>query len=170
MPDLYEDEKRSAQVGMLRGQEPTSKPMGAPAGGNSQGDFMRMAGKYSPNPTGLNSLMADQEFKQRFPSARIHKNDWVDLGDGSGLIDTVRGFNADTDGGEAWQWLTEAEALKGKAAEGQGRMGGGMSPQAFMANDNSSLARILQELDAAGRDEQSPAAREAMLAMLQGGL
>jgi hypothetical protein len=49
-------------------------------------------------------------------------------------------------------------------------MGGGMSPQAFMANDNSSLARILQELDAAGRDEQSPAAREAMLAMLQGGL
>jgi hypothetical protein len=118
----------------------------------------------------LNSLMSDNEFRQLFPNARIHKNDWVDLGDGSGLIDTVRGFNAETDGGEEWQWLTEAEALKGKAAEGQGRMGGGMSQQAFLANDNSSLARILQELDAAGRDEQSPAEREAILAMLQGGV
>jgi hypothetical protein len=158
-----EAQKRSAQVGMLRGQETTSHAMGA----NSQADFMQLAGRYSPNPSGLNSLMGDETFRQRFPSARIHKNDWVDLGDGSGLIDTVRGFNADTNGGEAWQWLTEAEAIKGKAMESpQG--GGRMSPQAMVANDNSSLTRILAELDAAGRDEDSPAEREAMLAMLQG--
>jgi hypothetical protein len=63
--------------------------------------------------------------------------------------------------------LTEAEAIKGKAMESpQG--GGRMSPQAMVANDNSSLTRILAELDAAGRDEDSPAEREAMLAMLQG--
>ena len=161
----YEDEmKRSQQVGILRNQEPTSAKMG----GSSQGDFLQHANRYSPNPSGLNSLMGDQAFKQRFPQARIHKNDWVDLVDGSGLIDSVRGFNTDTDSGEAWQWLTEAEALKGKAAEGQGRAA--MSPQAFMANDNSSLTRILAELDAAGRDEQSPAEREAVLAMLQGGI
>jgi hypothetical protein len=164
-PNPYdEDLKRNAQVSMLRGQEPTSRPMG----GNSQADFLQHASRYSPNPSGLNSLMSDREFQQRFPQARIHKNDWIDLGDGSGLIDTVRGFNADTDGGEAWQWLTEAEALKGKAMEGQGRKA--MGQQAFLANDNSSLARILAELDAAGREEQSPAEREAVLAMLQGGM
>jgi hypothetical protein len=161
-PNPYdEDLKRNAQVGILRNQSPTSQKMG----GNSQADFLQHASRYSPNPSGLNSLMGDEAFKQRFPQARIHKNDWVDLGDGSGLIDTVRGFNADTDGGEAWQWLTEAEALKGKAAEGQGRM---VDPRALMAADNSSLARILQELDAAGRDEQSPAEREAVLALLGG--
>jgi hypothetical protein len=163
-PNPYdEDLKRNAQVSMLRGQEPTSQKMG----GTAQSDFLQHASRYSPNPSGLNSLMGDEAFKQRFPQARIHKNDWVDLGDGSGLIDTVRGFNADTNGGEAWQWLTEAEAIKGKAMESpQG--GGRMSPQAMVANDNSSLTRILAELDAAGRDEDSPAEREAMLAMLQG--
>jgi hypothetical protein len=159
-----EDIKRNAQVSMLRGQEPTSHAMG----GNSQADFLQHARRYAPNRTGRDGLMADQEFRQRFPNARVHKNDWLDLGDGSELIDSIQNFNAEADTGDAWQWLTESEALRGKAMEGQGRKA--MGPQALIANDNSSLARILQELDAAGREEQSPAAREAVLAMLQGGV
>jgi hypothetical protein len=159
-----DDTRRQAQVGILRGQEPTSRPMG-----NSQGDFLSHAGRFSPNPSGLNSLMGDSEFRGRFPNARIHKNDWVDLGDGSGLIDTVRGFNTDTDTGEAWQWLTEAEALRGNATKdaGKSRMASmGMNPAA----DNSAITRIMAELSAASQGEQSPAEREALLAMLQGGI
>jgi hypothetical protein len=162
-PNPYdEDMKRNAQVSMLRGQEPTSQKMGS-----SYDDFLQHASRYTPNRTGRDGLMGDQAFKQRFPQARVHKNDWIDLGDGSELIDSIRNFNAEADTGDAWQVLTESQALQGKAAEGQGRM---VDPRALMAADNSSLARILQELDAAGREEQSPAAREAVLAMLQGGV
>jgi hypothetical protein len=162
-PNPYdEDLKRNAQVSMLRGQEPTSRPMG----GNAHGDFLQHASRYAPNPAGLNSLMGDEAFRQRFPQARIHKNDWIDLGDGSELLDSIEAFDQDAGTGKRWQVLTESEALKGKAAEGRKMV----NPQAMMAADNSSLARILAELDAAGREEQSPAEREAVLAMLQGGM
>jgi hypothetical protein len=158
----YDDEqmKRSAQVGMLRGQEPTSRAMG-----DSQTDFLRLAGRHAPRPSGLHALMADGEFTQRFPHARVHRNDWVDLGDGAGLIDSVRGFNADADTGEAWQYLTEADAIQGNAMKEAKRM----SPQAMVASDNSALARIMAELSAASQDDTSPAEREALMAMLQGG-
>lgn len=159
--DPYEDQKRSGVRPAGNGPVNTTQ-------GNSQADFMRLSGRYSPNPSGLTSLFADQEFRGRFPNARIHKNDWVDLGEGSGLIDTVRGFNADTDGGEAWQWLTEADAIRGNASKERPMQR--MNPQALIASDNSALTRIMAELSAASRGDQSPAEREAVLAMLQGGI
>lgn len=167
MPNPYDEEKRNAQVGILQGGEPASNTM--PVGRNSQADFLAITKRFSPNPSGLTSLMGDPEFKQRFPSARVHKNDWLDLGDGSGLIDTVRGFNPDTDGGEAWQWLTEADAIQNSATQ-QGGQRPQVSPQALMASDNSAIARIMAELTAASQGQDSPAEREAMLALLQGGI
>jgi hypothetical protein len=152
--------KRQAQVGALRGQEPVNTKMG----GDSTADFLQLAGRYAPKPSGLTSLFADQGFKERFPNARIHKNDWVDLGDGTELLDTVRGFNPETDSGEAWQALTESEALKGKAREGRAAQQMWMHPAA----DNSALMRIMDELNATSEGRESPAAREAMLAMLGG--
>lgn len=162
-PYLEDATKRQAQIGQLRDQ-PKASTM--PVGGDARGDFMRITQRFSPNPSGLDSLFGDTEFRTRFPQARIHKNDWVDLGEGSGLIDTVRGFDRDSGAGEAWQWLPEAEAIAGKQMESRGRQ---MNPQALIANDNSALTRILAELSAASSGDMSPAEREAVLAMLQGG-
>lgn len=166
MPNPYLDAEvtRQAQIGQLRGGQPTSNTMPV-RHGNPQGDFMAHAGRFSPNPQGLDALFGDAAFRGRFPNARIHKNDWVDLGEGSGLIDSIRGFDRNTGAGEAWQWLTEADAIKGKAQE-RPQQPIGMHP----AMDNSALTRIMAELGAASRDDQSPAAREAILQMLQGGI
>jgi hypothetical protein len=157
---VFEDEelKRRSQVGQLRGEEPVNTTMGS-----SRGDFLRMTERFSPNATGLDSLFADQGFRNRFPQARIHKNDWIDLGDGTELIDAIEGFDRPTNAGTRWQWLTESEALKGKANERR-MVPMGMHPAA----DNSALARILVELNATSEGRQSPAEREAVLAMLQG--
>lgn len=164
--DPYSDAvKRQAQIGELRGSSPVSNTM--PVRGNSQGDFLQHASRFSPNPSGLQSLMGDEQFRQRFPSARVHKNDWVDLGDGAGLIDSIEAFDATNNTGKRWQYLTEADAIGSKAAEG-GLARPGVNPQALMAADNSSLTRIMAELTAASEGNQSPAEREALLAMLQG--
>ena len=165
MPNPYDEQeiKRQAQVGILQSGQPASNTM--PVGRDSRSDFLEQTKRFSPNPSGLNALMNDSAFRERFPSARIHKNDWVDLGEGSGLIDTVRGFNAETDGGEGWQWLTEAEALQAQPqASAQARPA--VSPQAAIAGDNSAITRILAELSAASEGGQSPAEREALLALL----
>lgn len=173
--------KRRAQVGLLNGRAPVSTTMpvgGAPAitpvapqptpRGNAQSDFMAHTKRFAPNPSGLHGLMADAQFRERFPNSRIHKNDWVDLGDGSGLIDTVRGFNTDDGTGEAWQWLTEADAIKGKQQEQRGAQR--QSPAMDVAGDSSAIARIMAELTAASNGDNSPAEREALLALLQGGI
>ena len=84
--------------------------------------------------------MADADFRARFPNARIHKNDWVDPGDGSGLIDSIRGFNKDTGTGEAWQWLTEADAIAGADKPGAAMPTGSMQP-----SHTQRLLQIMQQ-------------------------
>lgn len=135
---------------------PTPEPLQpqTPPRGNSRDDFMSHAGRFAPNPSGLTGLMGDQQFRSRFPNARIHKNDWIDLGDGSGLIDSIRSFNKDAGTGEAWQWLTEAEALKNGAA---GKKQGGMAP--LMAGQSDLMAQILASLG----DMQEPVDPQALL-------
>jgi hypothetical protein len=135
--------------GMMSSPSGGPRPGGMPLQGNSQSDFLSHAGRFSPNRTGLNQLMADQQFRARFPQARVHKNDWIDLGDGSGLIDSVLNFNGDADTGEKWQWLTEAEAIKGKQME----QAGGLQQVADQGPSHTSLllAKIMQNLNQQNR-------------------
>lgn len=139
--------------------------------------FGRLAQNYAPNPQGLQGLMNDAEFKRLFPKATVNK-DWIDFGGqvdphtgtAVGKVDAIHAFDEAMGEGnnKNWQWLTEEEAL-----------GGGGSPAAAAprpmavlnpAGDNSTLARIMAELSATQNDEQSPAEREAILQLLQGGL
>lgn len=138
--------------------------------------FGRIAQNFEHTPQGLQALMADAEFKQLFPNATINK-DWIDFGGqldphtGTkvGKIDVMRAWDPTNNGGTGWQWLTEDEAMSGGGTPAAGmpaQTTGALNPMA----DNSTLAKIMAELNAASSDEPSPAEREALFAALQGGL
>lgn len=73
--------------------------------------FLEIARRYTPNRTGRDQLLADPDFQAAFPGARLHKNDWLHLGDGIGLIDSILSFDEAANTGQGWQYLTEADAI-----------------------------------------------------------
>ncbi len=128
-------------------------------------------------PSEVGRRVQSPEFQQRFPGATFNGKDWIDfqgaLSDGdSGVpvygIDYLKGANPETDTSEgAWWGAPEAAAVAGGGApSAMSTPMGALNP----ALDSSALARIMAELNATAKDEQSPAEREAILQMLQGGL
>lgn len=136
--------------------------------------FGRIAQNFEHTPQGLQALINDPEFKSLFPTATLDK-DWINFGGqldphtgtNVGKVDVLHAFDPNMGEGnnKNWQWLTEEEAMGG-GAPSQPTLSVGSNPM----GDNSALMRILAELNATGNDEQSPAAREAIMQLLQGGM
>lgn len=124
-------------------------------------------GKTKPSDVG--ATVNSAAFQQRFPGATFNGKDMVDFkgalaegdsGDPVGLIDVLMAADA---GGDTSQglWWGAPDTASAPAASGSGISA--TDPRM----DNSALARIMEELQAASTDRQSPAEREAILAMLQ---
>jgi len=197
MPENPYDEdelKRQAQIGMLSGQ-PTSNTM--PVGGATQAfegfDFNR------PQDIKKSAKDAFAHYSKLAPAAPIndkgalgqwfqqyvrpgfegegHQVSSVDgdkftYGNHEGTFAVDYGRGAGADGGAlAWQAEPGDEATRQRygtpaASAPAAPSGGGINPAA----DSSALARIMAELQATKNDDPSPAEREALLAMLQGGI
>lgn len=69
--------------------------------------FGKIASRYDVSqPGAARAVMADPEFQQIFPMARLveHPNgDLIDFGDGNGPVDVIRGA-VEGGSGAAWQW------------------------------------------------------------------
>jgi hypothetical protein len=187
----YDEEalKRQQQVGMLGQPTSNTMPIGGrpsviaapPPPGWDAGNWADpnmdsvkydagrlLYGKTRPSQVG--ETVKSAAFQQRFPGATFNGKDWIDfagaLSDGdSGVpvhgIDYLKGANAETDTSEgAWWGAPEA----GGGAPTTARAPSTIDPRM----DNSALMKIMAELNAASNGEDSPAEREAMLAMLQG--
>lgn len=129
-------------------------------------------GKSKPSEIG--QVVQGADFQKRFPGATFNGKDWLDfngaLSDGdSGSpvngIDVLQAADQENDTSNGIWW----GAPDGAPTPAQG--GGGLqreTPAVDLA-DNSVIDRIMAELQATSNDEQSPAEREALLQMLQGG-
>lgn len=187
-----DEQKRQAQIGQLRDPVSTTMPVGArpqvsvvggpaPSGwdaGNWADPNMHsvkydagrlLYGKSKPSEIG--SIVSGGAFQQRFPGATFDGKDNIDfkgaLSDGDrgspvGLIDVLMGADANTDSSNGIWWGAPDGATGSQTARTP------VGPNPLM--DNSAITKIIAELGAASKDEQSPAEREAVLAMLQGGV
>ena len=75
--------------------------------------FAQIANRYPPTPTGLQQLLQDPEFRNRFPGAKVVGHDAIDVGnllsDGAtgtrvGIVDVGQTFNKDANTGNGWWW------------------------------------------------------------------
>ena len=75
--------------------------------------FAQIANRYPPTPTGLQQLLQDPEFRNRFPGAKLVGHDSIDFGnllsDGAtgtrvGIVDVGQTFNKDANTGNGWWW------------------------------------------------------------------
>jgi hypothetical protein len=124
-------------------------------------------------PSEIGSIVRGAAFQERFPGATFNDKDVIDfqgaLSDGARggtpvrRVDVLKAADAggDTSGGLWWGDLDNAPVESGAAPP---PVNHAMNPVA----DNTALMRILAELTATANDRQSPAEREALLALLQG--
>lgn len=125
-------------------------------------------------PSEVARIVASPEFQARFPGATFDGKDRINfagaMSDGtSGVpvnwVDVLLAADreGDTSNGIAWMPVEDAPASS---------IGGAVAnnPSAAIAGDNSSLGRIMAELNAASNDDMSPAEREAILQLLQTGI
>ena len=124
----------------------------------------RIFSRYDPNDAGaLDKILGDAEFKGLFGNAKGVGPDKIDFGDGR-PVDMIRGFGAP---GAKFSWQTEDAPATGGDGMAATTPAPGMSP----AGDNSALAKIMEELQAAQQGGQSPTERDAVMQMLmQGGI
>jgi hypothetical protein len=124
-------------------------------------------------PSEMGALVQSQAYQSAFPGATFDGKDRVNfmgaLADGDhgpavNVIDVLRAADKNTDTSEGGWWGPLEEEVA--AIEAGAPKQAGLNP----AGDNSALAKIMAELQATQNDEMSPAEREAMLAMLQGGI
>lgn len=75
--------------------------------------FAQIANRYPPTPTGLQQLLQDPEFKNRFPKAKLVGHDSIDFGDtlsdGAtgvpvGIVDVGQAFDKAANTGAGWWW------------------------------------------------------------------
>jgi hypothetical protein len=75
--------------------------------------FAQIANRYPPTPTGLQQLLQDPEFKNRFPKAKLVGHDSIDFGDtlsdGAtgvpvGIVDVGQAFDKGANTGTGWWW------------------------------------------------------------------
>ena len=75
--------------------------------------FAQIANRYPPTPTGLQQLLQDPEFKNRFPGATLVGHDSIDFGnllsDGAtgtrvGIVDVGQMFDKGANTGKGWWW------------------------------------------------------------------
>lgn len=112
--------------------------------------FGKIATRYPSSPDGLRQLMADPDFLQYFPEARIldHPTDpKIDFGDGN-PIDVLA-----ASGEQGWQWLPEDEAGAPVGAGGGAGVGGGAAMPTGLGDDSDVLAQIQAALAAQSRGE-----------------
>lgn len=75
--------------------------------------FAQIANRYPPTPSGLQQLLQDPEFKNRFPKAKLVGHDSIDFGDtlsdGAtgvpvGIVDVGASFDKGANTGKGWWW------------------------------------------------------------------
>lgn len=75
--------------------------------------FAQIANRYPPTPTGLQQMLQDPEFKNRFPKAKLVGHDSIDFGDtlsdGAtgvpvGIVDVGQAFDKGANTGTGWWW------------------------------------------------------------------
>ena len=75
--------------------------------------FAQIANRYPPTPTGLQQLLQDPEFRNRFPGAKLVGHDSIDFGDllsdgatGTkvGIVDVGQRFDKNANTGKGWWW------------------------------------------------------------------
>lgn len=121
-------------------------------------------------PSEIGQIVQGEDFQKRFPGATFNGKDWLDFngamsdGDhGSPVhgIDVLMAADpeADTSNGIWWGAPDDNAAA---AAAPSAPVSHAMNPAA----DNSALAKIMAELSATSKNEQSPAEREAILQSL----
>jgi hypothetical protein len=75
--------------------------------------FAQIANRYPPTPSGLQQLLQDPEFKNRFPKAKLVGHDSIDFGDtlsdGAtgvpvGVVDVGASFDKGANTGKGWWW------------------------------------------------------------------
>ena len=75
--------------------------------------FAQIANRYPPTPTGLQQLLQDPEFRNRFPGAKLVGHDSIDFGnllsDGAtgtrvGIVDVGQLFDKNANTGNGWWW------------------------------------------------------------------
>lgn len=126
-------------------------------------------------PSEVGARVGSADFQKRFPGATFDGKDNIDfkgaLSDGDSgspvnLIDVLMSADgdADTSNGVWWGAPDGAPAATAPAVSAKPAVGG-LNP----AGDNSALTKILEELGATSNGEPSPAEREAILQLLQGG-
>lgn len=127
-------------------------------------------------PSEVARIVASPEFQARFPGATFDGKDKVDfkgaLSEGSsgspvGRIDVLMAADQGADSSNGLWWGYEPDAAESGGASGGlsaalGSLSQGLSPAA----DNSTLAKIMAELQAASDGAQSPTERDAILALL----
>ena len=184
----YDEQKRQSQMGILTGQPvSTTMPVGRGPSAFEGFDFTRpqdikKSAKDSfahhsklAGPAPIHDKAALGQWAQQHVVPGMNADghgvssvtgDKLRFKNWQGEYDVDFGRGAGADGGAlAWQ-AEDVNAPQGDAAAiaQSGAPMGVVNP----AGDNSALARIMAELTAASDGEDSPAAREAMLAMLQG--
>lgn len=174
MPNPYDDDeaKRQAQIAQL----------GAPPAGFSHENWTNpnmhsvkydagrmLAGHNKPSEIG--AIVQGGDFQKRFPGATFNGKDWIDfrgaLSDGDrgtpvNGIDVLMAADPEADTSNGVWWGAPDDSGPQAPAPTSHKMG--VNPAA----DNSALGRIMAELQAAQSGKDSPAEREAMLALLQG--
>lgn len=168
--------ERSPGVGLVNSPAPSGWDAGNWADPNMHSvkyDAGRLLyGKNKPSDVG--TTVRGEDFQKRFPGATFDGKDNIDfrgiLSDGDkgspvGLIDVLMGADHENDSSNGLWWGAPDAAANGASASGAAPQSTGLNP----LGDSSTIAKIMAELSAASNDEQSPAEREALMAMLQGG-
>ena len=125
-------------------------------------------------PSEIAARVASPEFQARFPGATFDGKDKIDfkgaLSEGStgspvGLIDVLMAADQGSDSSNGLWWGFEPDDSTGdplpnvkQTTQRDGQM--------VASDDNSTLAKIMAELQAAGKGTQSPLDRDAILALL----
>jgi hypothetical protein len=132
--------------------------------------FGKIASRYDvTQPGAVRSLMADPEFQQFFPEARIieHPNgDLIDFGDGK-PVDVIRAAVAGGSG-QGWQWGADDGTGGGAAgAPGGATGGGGMDLQSILAGTDP-LDDIMKRINDLNGGQTPDAERQALMQILEG--
>lgn len=124
-------------------------------------------------PSDVARIVASPAFQARFPGATFDGKDRINFngapsegnhGSPVHWVDVLQSADRDADTANGIWW----GPLDGASGASGGASAVGTSPSMGMAANNSSLGRILSEINAASNGEMSPAEREALLQILQG--
>lgn len=118
-------------------------------------DAGRIMSRYAPKPSELPKVLADPDFKARFPNAKQVGKDGIDFGgamsDGDtgspvGLIDVGEAFDDTNDTGNGWWWGWDTGGGQQAVAPNGGIPKNGAPFDALAVNADESLAALIAQL------------------------